>query len=166
MRWVAELELYISGIRQKNSNRWHVPTGYSHIHCMYSNSLEPWLMLALHWCSLPGLSQEEEIVARSFRKTSYIQGHHTDFLECMQGRLCKLEDVLNVIDFVTVQRGGASGVGKLIFTWILVGWGGKSSFWFECSHLMLCLVFEAWTFLPKTVRRVEIAKARWEATRT
>jgi hypothetical protein len=62
-----------------------------------------------------GFSEEQYAVAGAFRKTSYIRAI-IESSGYKQGMLCKLEDGLNVLYFLTVWRIVASGVDKLIFT--------------------------------------------------
>lgn len=73
-------------------------------------------------------------------------------LDYMQGRLSKLEDGLNALDFVTVWRNVASGVDQLLFTGIFTGStkfnnGGVERLQGDVS--VLFAVFSAWCLRPE-----------------
>jgi hypothetical protein len=70
----------------------------------------------------------------------------------MQGKLSKLEDSLNVLDFVTVWRVVASGVDKLLFTGIFTGSPKFSNSGMErlqADLSVLFAVFQAWCLRPE-----------------
>ncbi|XP_015627458.1 RINT1-like protein MAG2 isoform X2 [Oryza sativa Japonica Group] len=77
------------------------------------------------------------------------------FVECldyMQGRIAKLEDGLNVLDFVTVWRTVASGVDQLLFSGIFSGSTKFSNGGVERLHgdlSILFAAFSAWCMRPE-----------------
>ncbi|XP_015689403.1 RINT1-like protein MAG2 isoform X2 [Oryza brachyantha] len=77
------------------------------------------------------------------------------FVECldyMQGRIAKLEDGLNILDFVTVWRTVASGVDQLLFNGIFTGGTKFSNGGVERLHgdlSILFATFSAWCLRPE-----------------
>ncbi|KAJ3700548.1 hypothetical protein LUZ61_004253 [Rhynchospora tenuis] len=75
-----------------------------------------------------------------------------DSLDYVQGKLSKLEEGLNALDFVTVWRGIANGIDQLIFNGVLLG-GAKYN---NCGVVRLDVtvsvlfgVFKAWCLRPE-----------------